>query len=133
VVLCNTAAYMNNNTDNVGFAILKCLLGLPYEPLKPEQEVTVDPAVLDAYTGSYVQVEGKRVPTASGKLEVSRQDNRLTITDTPEEQTKIYPASETHFFSKGDPIKVRFAREQNGNVTRMFVKLGEEETSWLKK
>ena len=133
VVLRNTAAYMNGHTDQVGVSIMKCLLGLPYDTLKLEREVPVNPSVLDSYAGQYEQLGKKSTQALSVKQKLSRRGNRMIMASSPDEETIIYPESETVFFAKGVPAKVRFAREQNGEVTRMFLLTGGEETSWIKK
>jgi len=132
VVLRNTASYMNGHTDRLGVDIMKCLLGLPGEPISLEKEILVAGENLDAYVGMFAEEKRPNGPQAPGELRISRQGNRLAMTVGSDEEIILYPAAPAEFFSKGAPLKARFVRESGKGIV-MVILSGAEEEKWVKK
>ena len=134
VVLRNTASYMNGHTDRLGVDIMKCLLGLPVEPMSLEKEIPVAGETLDAYAGNYAEVKRPSgpQPPGTGELRISRRGNRLVMAEGSDEEIILYPAAPAEFFSKGAPVKARFVRESGKEIV-IFILSGTEEERWVKK
>jgi hypothetical protein len=88
-------------------------------------EASVDPKVLDTYTGQYQSPTG-RVYT------VTREGNKLVFVAPDGGKSEWLPLSETEFFIKGQPQTLRFVRDDRGRVTHYTYNLRGQTTHIVK-
>ncbi len=118
VILMNHAIFQ---VDEAGFNILRLLAGLtpgaiqiPEEP----EEVSLDPSILDRYTGEY-QLSPELAPNLI--VTIRNEDNQLTLQITGQERVGLFPESETTFFMKAVEAKVSFHQDEQGNITHLIL------------
>ena len=80
------------------------------------------PAVLRTYTGTYLF-------NGLFRLEVTSDNDQLYLQYEPfgDIPQKLFPESETRFFTTGVPFVVDFQREPDGSVKRAKARNGPEE------
>ena len=106
VVLTNTAL----SVDDLGFATL-----ISDTPLAPAYKtVSLPPASLDEYVGSYKLAEGF-------VLKVFRNDDQLVAQATGQGAFPIYPSAPNEFFAKIAPISISFTRDAKGAVSGLVL------------
>ncbi|MBN1271538.1 MAG: serine hydrolase [Candidatus Aminicenantes bacterium] len=107
VVLSN----MNIGTDDIGFH----LLDNSYELTEVKEIITLDPGVLESYTGRYKFLKSKTV------ARVFIEENVLVFQVVGQPQKfGLFPESENLFFIKEVPIKVEFKKDESGKVTGLL-------------
>ena len=80
-----------------------------YEQMRPRTEISVDPALLEDYSGAY--------ETQDGTISiVSRRDGRLFYRIVGQEDIEIFPESDTGFFMKVLPVQIVFVRGPDGQI-----------------
>ena len=84
-----------------------------YEQMRPREEISIDPAIYDAYAGAYEHEEG---PFCI----VSRRDNKLFYRIVGQSDIEIFPESETQFFMKLLPVQITFVRNPQGQVQSLI-------------
>jgi len=90
--------------------------------LPSTEVVEVDPAVLEAYAGSYT-LAGYGVPVI-----VEVKDGRIFLQVTGQPQAEMFPTSATDFFFKVAPSTVTFFRGADGAVSHLILYSGGSET-----
>jgi CubicO group peptidase (beta-lactamase class C family) len=87
-------------------------------PAPPEpEEIALSPEALRAFVGEYEAEPGQTVVlTLSG--------DRLTVAATGFPEIDLWPDSETSFFAKAAPVRVKFERDAAGRVTGLVVSYG---------
>jgi len=98
--------------DELGVKLVQALAGMPVPPLNFEQQVDIDPAVLDGLVGRY-----ELVPDFI--LTVRRQGDSLFIQATNQPELEVYPRSATEFFYKVVDAQITFTIDDNGNATQL--------------
>jgi CubicO group peptidase (beta-lactamase class C family) len=82
-------------------------------PLPERRTVTVDPQILDAYSGRY-QAQGQRVWT------VARDGASLSISEEGDARpTLLIPGSDTLFYDRTGDAEITFERDAQGRVTSL--------------
>ncbi|WP_268959703.1 serine hydrolase domain-containing protein [Nonomuraea antri] len=109
-----------SNIENAAFTEIEAALaaiarGEPYELPSRRTFVTVDPAVLDRYTGRYTMRHLGRTST----MDVTRDGNRLMAQVHGLAKTDLRPMSETRFFAR-----------MKGEVELDFLATGEVALNW---
>jgi DNA-binding transcriptional MerR regulator len=84
-----------------------------YEQMRPREEISIDPAIYDSYTGAYQLEEG---PFCI----VSRRDSKLFYRIVGQSDIEIFPESKTQFFMKLLPVQITFVREKDGSVQSLI-------------
>ena len=107
VVLSNSA----NSPDDLGFHLLDQRFALAAAP-RQRTEVEVDPAIYDDYVGRY-QVATNAI------LTVRREDDRLFVQMTGQQQIEVFPESETEFFYRVVDARITFQAGSAGSVTSL--------------
>ncbi|HEX6810861.1 MAG TPA: serine hydrolase [Planctomycetota bacterium] len=117
-ILANTS---RAEIDAIGDRILKLLAGTKVEPLKIEQPVAVERAVLQRYVGKY-----RMSPAAT--FDVTLRERGLFAQLTGQQACRLYPRSATEFFYRVVEASITFELEgeavtglvlhQNGRDTR---------------
>ncbi|HKO79342.1 MAG TPA: serine hydrolase, partial [Chitinophagaceae bacterium] len=79
--------------------------------LKEETIITIDPAILDNYTGKY-RLNNNIVVT------LTKENNKLFAEPTNQPKVELLPLSETDFIIKEINAKVSFVKEENGKVNK---------------
>jgi CubicO group peptidase (beta-lactamase class C family) len=74
----------------------------------------VDPAVYDAYAGSYEINPGVA-------LTVTREGDQLAVQATGQPKDFAVPESETTFFSRISPARLSFAKDATGKIDRLII------------
>jgi CubicO group peptidase (beta-lactamase class C family) len=103
--------------DDIGMHLLDSAAPLAkLTPLKERQQITLDPAVLDGYTGVY-----EFLPTAT--LTISREGPRMFAQLTGQPRFEIFAESEHDFFLKAVDAQLTFEKDavllhQNGRDQR---------------
>ncbi len=88
------------------------------EPLPEEPKVAdVDPAVYEAYRGSYELMPGF-------VLKVWPEEGKLLTQATGQGAIEIFPESETVFFNTSIGARITFVREADGSVAQLVLKQG---------
>lgn len=84
-----------------------------YEQMRPREEISIDPAIYDAYVGAYELEEG---PFCI----VSRRDIQLVYRIVGQSDIEIFPESETQFFMKLLPVQITFVRTEDGSTQSLI-------------
>jgi len=92
--------------------------------LKDEAVIDVDPAVYDAYVGDYQY--GPAV------LKVTREGDKLFVQMTGQPKFEIFPSSETEFFLKVVNARIKFVKNDKGEVVKSIINQGGMETEFPK-
>ena len=79
--------------------------------LKEETIATIDPAVLDSYTGKY-RLNNNIVVT------LTKENNKLFAEPTDQPKVELLPLSETDFVIKELNAKISFVKDENGKVNK---------------
>lgn len=113
VVLSNTAG----SVDDIVRHLLRPSLPLdkPQTP-KVRQEITVDPKLLDAYTGQYR-------PSPEWLYTVTYEGGALRIQLPAAPKMRLYAERERDFFLKGADIQVTFQTDGQGKATGLVLHL----------
>jgi CubicO group peptidase (beta-lactamase class C family) len=98
----------NPNPQVLAREAMAAVLGGSYGP----QEITIDPAIFDAYVGEY-----ELAPNFI--LKVWRDGNAFWTQATGQSAFNIYPESESRFFLKVVPAAIQFAKNEQGEVTHL--------------
>ena len=114
VVLTN----QTTTIDDLGFHLLddRFPVSAPAE-VKEHKEITVDPAILDAYVGVY-----QLAP--SFNIAVTKEGGSLFTQATGQQKVQIYPESETVFFLKVTEAQIEFVKDASGKVDRLILHQG---------
>ena len=104
VVLSNTST--EAGVDDIGRHLLDASLPLAAPPAQ-HKEVTIDPKLLDAYTGHY-----ELAPNFI--LSVSREGDRLFIQATGQPKFEVFPESDRKFFVKAFDAQITFDTPVDG-------------------
>ena len=90
------------------------------------KEITVAPAVLAKYVGTY-----QLAPTFS--ITVTLEENQLITQATGQPKVPIFPESETMFFPKVVDAAIEFIRNEKGEATAMILHQGGQDMKGEKK
>lgn len=90
------------------------------------KEITVAPAILAAYAGTY-----EITPTFS--IVVTLEDGHLMTQATGQRKIEIFPESETRFFLKVVDAQLEFVKNEKGEVTHLILRQGGRETKGIRK
>jgi CubicO group peptidase (beta-lactamase class C family) len=80
--------------------------------LKDETIATIDPAILDNYTGRY-KLNDNIIVT------LTKENNKLFAEPTNQPKVELLPLSETDFVIKELNAKIAFAKDENGKVNKI--------------
>jgi CubicO group peptidase (beta-lactamase class C family) len=111
VVLSNTST--DAGADDIGLHLLDPAFPL-LQPPKQRQEVKVDAAVLEKYTGRY-QLAPNFIIT------VTREGDQLYAQATGQPRAEIFAASEREFFYKVVDAQITFVVDANGRATSIVL------------
>jgi CubicO group peptidase (beta-lactamase class C family) len=111
------------NSDGGEFLIQELVRGVAKEYSWPDFQpiertvVTIDPAILPAYAGTY---ENPNV----GKITVSVKNGALYVEAPPlgPEPEELYPESNTDFFILSNDVTDSFQKDEKGNVSKVVVR-----------
>jgi CubicO group peptidase (beta-lactamase class C family) len=90
---------------------------LKVQKLKEEQLFSIDPSLLDNYTGKYDYGNNFHIT-------VIREENRLYAQGTNQPRIEIFPVSETEFTAKDINARVTFIKEGNIKATKLILDMG---------
>lgn len=90
------------------------------------KEITVAPAILAAYAGTY-----EIAPTFS--IVVTLEDGRLMTQATGQRKLEIFPESESKFFLKVVDAQLEFVKNEKGEVTHLILHQGGRDTKGMRK
>ncbi len=120
------AVVMTNSDSGDGLAteiirsIAKEYGWLDYLP-KEKVVVSVDPRVLDDYTGQY-QLAPNFIIT------VTNENGKLIAQATGQQKNEMFAESETDFFLKTVDAQIKFVKDPQGKVTGLILRQGSRET-----
>jgi len=113
IVLSNVA---NGNADGLANQLSNALLGdnveLPWE----RKEVSVAPAILDRYTGTY--------DLGALQLKVTNENGKLMVQATGQSKVPAFAESDTKFFLKAVDASFEFVPGKDGKVDEMILYQG---------
>ncbi len=120
VVLSNLAQI---DVDKIQSNLYSILHEGKYEKPKQFTEVSIDPQILDSYTGKYEFSPGV-------SFEIVKKDSSLfLVTDnfmiSPNETNAIYPCSQTRFFHKVENLNIEFKDISNGKAQNAMLNVGD--------
>lgn len=118
IVLCNLTA---SRTGQIFRDLAAILFGEPYELPKERKAVKVDPAIYDAYAGSYELDSG-------GSIKVYKEAARIFAAFEGQGTVELFPETETKFFIKEADVGISFVKDDAGKVVRLIIHQGGEET-----
>ena len=102
--------------------------GESYELPRKHKETKIDPAIYDAYVGTY-----SRDGQPDDLFALVREGNRLLMQIPPGKTVfEIFPESETQFFAKWGEFYLTFVKDGQGEVTHALIRHEGEETRRLK-
>lgn len=85
---------------------------LNVKKLKEDSIVTIDPAVLDNYTGKYKFFQDR-------VLTVSKEKDKLFAQPTGQGKLQLFPVSDTEFVLKEINARITFIKDENGKVNKL--------------
>ena len=88
---------------------------LNVKKLKEEQIISINPVLLDRYTGKYKYINDMVVT-------VSKENNRLFAQATGQGKLEMFPVSDTQFVLKDINAKITF-KEEGGKVNKLMLNL----------
>jgi outer membrane protein assembly factor BamB len=103
---------------------LYAFTGVPYDPAKEPKPVRLEPARLEALTGSYREADGSIYA-------VTVVGDHLSL-DTGMQQLEMFPVSANEFFFKELDLRVRFILDESGTVIRIEFVSGDTVTPALR-
>jgi D-alanyl-D-alanine carboxypeptidase len=112
VVLSNLAS---SSIGALANALAAIVFGEKYELPVERKEISLDPKLLDRYTGKY------QLPDSV--FYVAREGNQL-LAGPNNDKAPIFPASATRFFLKVLPAEIEFKLDASGKVTGMVLHQG---------
>ncbi len=118
VILCNLTA---SRTGQIYRDLAAILFGEQYELPKEKKVAKIDPALYDAYVGSY-ELEGGR------SIRVYKEGNRILAEFEDQGTAELLPESETRFFIREADVGISFIKDDTGKVTRLIIHQTGEET-----
>jgi secernin len=89
-----------------------CALAWP-EPPKERKEINVDPAIYDAYVGTYTL-------TANRTCTITKEGDDIHIQVSGQPKLEMFPESETKFFLKVVDAQIEFVVDKTGAVTHFL-------------
>ncbi len=119
IILSNLTA---SRTGQIYRDLAAILFGEQYELPKEKKAVQIDPGLLDAYVGMY-ELEGDR------SIKVFKEGDRIFAEFAGQGTAELFAESETKFFMKAADVEISFVKDDSGNVTRLIIHQGGEETS----
>ncbi len=115
VVLSNSPV---SAVDQLGRRLLQLLSKGEAPPLELPRPIALDAAALDRFSGTYQT-------TAIPKIEVTRAGNALSFHIVGQEEFKLYPKSETDFFTRVSPeVSVSFETADDGAIKQLVIHQG---------
>jgi CubicO group peptidase (beta-lactamase class C family) len=117
IVLCNLTA---SRTGQIFRDLAAILFGEQYELPKEKKVAQVDPALFDAYTGTYELEDGR-------SIRVYKEGDRIFAEFEGQGTAELFPESETRFFIKEADIGISFVRNETGSVHRLIIHQGGKE------
>lgn len=111
IVLADTAT---RRIDGLGGMIIRLLLGQEVRPPKVRKPVDVDAKILETYVGRY-RFSEKVV------MEVSRDERGLVARFPGQPKRRLYAENDTTFFLRVVNVKVVFAKDESGKVTKLVL------------
>jgi len=122
VVLSNSGT--GAGVDDIGFHLLNPRVPLLSDdvltPPKPRTEITIAPALLDAYVGRY------QFPSTQ-KATITRDGGHLILQGEGDVKIAFYPESDKAFFARIIDAQMRFNVDDGGHVTNLiFFRSGSE-------
>jgi hypothetical protein len=116
-----TAIVLSNNTSTNAGTVARDLLaiyfGQPYTIPAARTEVSVPPALLDAYAGRY-----ELAPAFI--ITIAREGEHLFAQATGQPRFELFAESETKFFAKVTELQVTFVRDASGAVKELVLHQG---------
>ncbi len=111
VVLCNTSS---EHTTPLAEKILQTMLGMKPEPIAVRKTVTVDPAILKSYEGTYAL-------SLFFAITISAEDGKLMAQATGQQKCQVYPSSDTEFFYKLVNAQLKFEKGDDGKFSKLVL------------
>ena len=87
------------------------------KPVAVQVEIKVDPAILEKYVGEYIVTRGF-------SFVVTRDQDRLFLQATDQEQLEMFAEKENKFFLKVNDATLEFVNDESGNVTKAVLNQG---------
>lgn len=113
VILTNTQVGV---VDKLGAALLLMLADQPYQ-LDLPRTAKVAPAIYDRYVGNYVIAPGLT-------MEITRSQDALFAQLTGQPQIRIYPLTETRFYTRAVEATIQFELDDAGEATQLVILQG---------
>ncbi len=117
IVLSN---FINAPVREIAKDLAAMLFGEEYELPVDKETVVVASDILESYSGIYEIAPGNT-------LEVSHGEGKLFIAPPGQPPVEIFAESETKFFVKAFNADMSFARDDNGNVSKLILHMGKED------
>jgi CubicO group peptidase (beta-lactamase class C family) len=112
VLLANTATA---RLDALAVQAFRVITGRPIQPINLPAVASLDGKILDACAGRYALPDG-------GAFLIRRDGDRLITSARGQKGTRIYPTSESNFFSKSSDATATFERDAEGNVVAVVIR-----------
>ena len=87
------------------------------KPVHVDQEVKIDPAILEQYVGEYSM-------GAAFSFVITRDQDRLFVQADGQEQFEIFARSESKFFLKINDAELEFVKDETGKVAKAILNQG---------
>ncbi len=108
VLLSNTRSWITTPM------LARHLLNTAFVAPELRRQIAIEPATLAAYAGRYSL-------TPQVVLTVTSRKNFLLLQATGQEETDIFPTSETSFFARELPVHAAFELAQDGSVVALML------------
>ncbi len=110
----------NSSNDLPGLGLKQLVEPLPEKRSLPlPDEISVDPAVLAGYAGTYI--------AGGSAFEISVEEGRLSMRVPGQSALALFPASAERFFARTADVDLTFGKDEAGRVIRVVL-----EQPWLK-
>ena len=126
VVLSNIGMHSHGLIPTAGdlaHQIAEIYLSDKMKPKESTIEVKIDPKIYDAYVGQYRLDAPQAITDVMGsEFIITKEDNRL-FGQSKLGKEHIYPESDTMFYSKSNPAKITFVKDDKGEITEVIFAL----------
>ena len=109
--------YDRTPIENIMDAALTISLGEKFVPPDERKAISVDPAILRQYAGSYEVAPGIL-------LTITLEDGRLLSQGPGQPKVELFPLSKTTFFLKVADVRMIFDKNEEGEVFQVIIRQG---------
>jgi hypothetical protein len=132
IVLANLIA-LGFVPQSLGLNLAKLAYNKTVTPPSERKEILLSPETLTKFIGSYtITPENIYYTTKTSTLVVCVENNHLVAQIINQPKVKLFPESETKFFSKIPDVQIEFFKDKQDNITHLTFYQDEDHSTGIK-